>query len=348
MRKKISMMLAMAVCLLVACGGGETGNAKIADNSASDRQAEEKTGKVYEIKLTSNDSTNTIWMKKMQEACDKISVRTDGGVSIQIHGNGEMLVADEGLEAVMSDSAVFYFADPNNYGDYVPELNTICAPYLWDDHKTVEEFTKTDMMSEIFQKAEAANIHTVGDGFFVVGVRSIMAEKPVQKLADLKGLTLRVVNSTLYIDTFKALGCNYQAMPMSETFNALETGMIDGCENTSGNFVNNGINEAMKTPYYSLDKHMVCIVSLSCGQGFWESLPEEYQAIITEEFAAAISASNQEVADSEESNLEILKERGVTIVEIDDLSEFKNAVQASNEKLKGFEEIAAAVESLKK
>jgi len=214
--------------------------------------------------------------------------------------------------------------------------------------KTVEAFTKTDMMADIFKKAEAANVHTVGDGFFVVGVRSIMAEKPVKTLADLKGLTLRVVNSTLYIDTFKALGCNYQAMPMSETFNALETGMIDGCENTSGNFVNNGINEAMKTPYYSLDKHMVCVVSLNCGQGFWESLPADYQTIITEEFATAITESNQEVADSEEGNLETLKERGVTIVEIDDLSEFQNAVQASNEKLEGYEEIKTVVESLKK
>jgi len=118
-------------------GGGETKEPKVSttDQTAASQQGTAKPDKVYEIKLTSNDSTNTIWLKKMQVACDKISEWTGGGVSIQIHGNGEMLVADEGLEAVMSDAAVFYFADPNNYGDYVPELNTICAPYLWDDYK---------------------------------------------------------------------------------------------------------------------------------------------------------------------------------------------------------------------
>jgi TRAP-type C4-dicarboxylate transport system substrate-binding protein len=309
-------------------------------------EKESAADKVYEIKLTSNDSTSTIWMEKMQAACDDIREQTEGKVDIQIYGNGEMLVGDEGTEALMSDAAVFCFQDPSNYGDYIPEFNTLCAPYLWSSHEDVEAFSRTDEMDGLLAKAESANIHTVGNSFFVVGIRNILAEKPVSSLDDLKKVTLRVPNNSIYIGTFKALGSSYQGMSMADTFNALETGMVEGCENTTGNFVNNHIDDSMKTPYLSLSRHMVCIVSLSCGQGYWETLPEAYRQIVDETFADYIMQSNMEVADSEQDNLRQLQERGVEIVEIEDLAPFRNAVQEYNKTLADYDEFRQIVESL--
>ena len=341
MKKRTAILLTtgMVGILLAGCGDSKTGDAK---GSGS-----EKSDKVYEIKLTSNDATTTVWMENMQKASDAIREQTDGGVDIQIYGNGEMLVGDAGLEAVMSDAAVFYFADPNNYGDYVPEWNTICAPYLWDNYKTVEAFTQTDSMKKINEKAQGANVHAVGDSFFVVGTRGVMANKPVAAMEDMKKLTLRVPNSTIYTKTFEALGCNYQAMDMSATYNALETGMIDGCENTSGNFVNNKIADSISTPYYSLTNHMVCVVALCCGQGYWDTLPTEYQEIITKEFGKCIAESNETVGNNEEENRKKLEDSGVEIVEIEDLSAFQEAVLPYCETLEGWDEISSEVNNLK-
>jgi len=326
--KKFILIICLA-CLVVpvfAQGGGES--------------------KTFDIKLTSNDALTTIWMKKMQEACDEIKEKTEGNVVINIHGNGEMLIGDEGTEAILSNSAVFCFQDATNYSAYVPEFDTMCAPYVWDNYEQVDAFTKTDTMKAIFDKAKSQNLHIVGDTFFVVGVRNVMANKPINNLQDLSKLTIRVPGINLYVETFKALGSNYQAMSMADTFNAVETGMVDGCENTSGNFVNNHINDNMKTPYLSLTKHMLCIVSLACGEGFWQTLPEEYQSIITEVFNRKINESNLEVSKTDESNMEILASRGVQIVEISDLTPFINAVQKFNQTLPGYSEILKTIQSL--
>jgi TRAP-type C4-dicarboxylate transport system substrate-binding protein len=207
-------------------------------------------------------------------------------------------------------------------------------------------FSKTGKMTELLEKAEAANIHTVGNSFFVVGVRNILAEKPIASFEDMKSVTLRVPNNSIYIGTFKSLGCSFQGMSMADTFNALESGMVDGCENTTGNFVNNHIDDSMKTPYLSLSKHMVCIVSLSCGQGFWDQLPEGYQTIINDTFAKYIALSNKEVAVAEQSNIAKLVARGVSVVEIENLSPFVEAVQGYNQTLAGYDDFRSFITTL--
>jgi TRAP-type C4-dicarboxylate transport system substrate-binding protein len=98
------------------------------------------TEKVYEIKLTSNDPITAIWMQQIQAATERIKERTNGKVDIQVYASGEMLVGDEGIEAVMSNTAVFYFIAPSAFADYVPVYKTICAPYLWESYEDVEKF----------------------------------------------------------------------------------------------------------------------------------------------------------------------------------------------------------------
>lgn len=342
MKKVVAFLLtALMLITLAACGNtpqdGENGNSDgkvVVDD------------KVYEIKLTSNDAPTTIWMKNMQAAADAVYQITDGHVDIQVYGNGEMMIGDEGRKAVLSDAAIMLFCDPGECTQ-VPEWAAMCAPYLWNDWTEVVEFEKTDMFAQLLQKGQDANLHIVGDSLCVVGVRNVMSNYPIHTLADLQAQTLRWPGSAFYCGIADALGGNYQGMAMSETYNAIETGMVDGCENTTGNFAANGIADSLKTPYYSLTQHVVCMVSLTCGQGFWDSLPQEYQQVITEQFAASIANSNQEVADSEASLRAQLESDGVTIVEIEDLSEFKAAVQPFCQSLTMYDEIAAAVENMR-
>lgn len=303
---------------------------------------------IYEIKLTSNDNPSTIWMQNMQNAADSIREITDGHVDIQIYGNGEMLIGDAGREAVLSDAAVFLFGDPGDYSAFVPEWGTLCAPYLWNDWTEVEAFEKTPMMKKMLDLGKEKNLHVVGDSFLIVGVRSVMANAPVKTLADLRKLVLRVPGSPNYTGMASALGMNYQAMAMSETYNALETGMIDGCENTTCNFANNGIADSIKTPYYSLTNHIVCMVAVCCGQGYWDSLPKEYQKVITDQFASLIANSNKEVANAETELRARLESQRVKIVEIPDLTEFKAAVESYNKAMPMYDELAAVIASLRK
>lgn len=325
-RTKFVIASVMSTCLLL--GMGMTAGAE---------------DKVYEIKLVSCDAPTTIWHTEHIAMAERIKERTNGCVDIQFYGNGEMLVYDEGIEAVMSDTAVFYFTDPSLFVDYAPVLKTVCAPYLWENLAEVEAFGASEMYAEILADAEAANLHAVTP-LTVVGTRHILADKPITSVADCEGLSIRVPGSEIYTDTFAALGTNYQGLPFSEVYNALETGMITSIECTPGTIVNMRPDESMKgDKYYSLNCHMVNLASIWCGQGFWDSLPEEYQAIITEEMAASTALINKTVDDSTNAEMEKVAEFGIEIVEVPDKSSFQDAVAEMNSEMERWDEISAAV-----
>ncbi len=349
MKKLVSMFLILAMVFALAACGAESNNtvAPEATKATEPSEPAETKATKLEIKLTTSDAASTTWIQQCQVACDNIYDRTDGMVEIQIYPNGEMLVGSAGMEAVLSDAPVMWFTDISYFADYVPELATIYSPYLYDSFDMLEEFLQTDVAQKIIDQAKEKNLHPVGDSFFIVGYRSVLSDYPITTLEDMKKLTTRIPNQTAYSKLFDAFGANYVNMNNSESFNALETGMINGVENTPCNLANNGMDEAIKTPYYSLTKHLLCTPGLFCGEGFWNSLSEEYQQIITEEFANAIATSNDMVDAMTEEYYDILESRGVTIVEIEDLTPFIEAVQDYCHTLAGYDEIYAAVQELK-
>ncbi len=302
------------------------------------------TEKVYEIKLTSNDPIAAIWMQQILAATERISDRTNGKVDIQVYASGEMLVGDEGIEAVMSNTAVFYFIAPSAFADYVPVYKTICAPYLWESYMQVEKFMETDMMAEMNQEAYAAGIHGVVTNF-VVGCRNTLADKAINSVEDFAGLKIRVPANTIYADLFGAMGANYMPLAFSEVFSAMQTGMIEAVEVTPGNAVPTKLWEALKTPHYSMTKHLLNVVGLFTGEEFWQSLPEPYRVIIEEELDAAARAANKEVSDQDASLIQQMVDAGVVLVE-PDLTSFQDAFAPVGESYFRFNEVFAAVKAL--
>jgi TRAP-type transport system periplasmic protein len=304
--------------------------------------------KTYAIKLTSADSINTIWMTRMKKACTNIFLATKGKVDIQMYPSGEMLVYDEGIEAVMSNTAVIYFTDPSMFADYVPAYNAICAPYNYSTYETVEKLMASDTMKAMNADAAKAGLHAVTTSF-VVGCRNVLANIPIRKVEDMKGLKIRVPSISIYTDTFGALGTNFSPMPFSEVYGAMQTGVINAVEVTPGNAYNYKIYEALGKgkAYYSMTKHMLNVVGLFTGEGFWQSLPKQYSDIIAKEMQAAAYDSNREVAKSDDALIQKMVADGVTLITIDDLSGFKAKVEPVCKKFVGYDKVIAQISTLR-
>lgn len=323
MMKKI-VCLTLALCMLFAlCACGSTQSNE--QPAAQETPAAEPAGKPIEIKLTSTNPSSNPEIVAMVSACDRIRERTDGMVDIQVYADGQMLVYAEGIEAVMSNSAVIYFTACNLFSDYVPEFTTVYMPYLYSSTEVAEDFFLSDVWNQISEKADAAGLHVICNNIFT-GYRHTFANRPVTTAADFEGMTLRIPDSTLYIETFKALKTNYMPMAFSEVYSGLQTGMLDGVEATAATAAGYSLYETMDKPYYSLTKHILDNGGYFVGYDFWMSIPEEYRSIIEEELYAAAVEGNEANAAKEADFIQQLKENGVEIVEVEDLSSFQEAV----------------------
>merc|ERR1739841_189036 len=104
--------------------------------------------------------------------------------------------------------------------------------------------------------------------------------RPVTGPEDLKGLKMRVAGP-MYIDVMTALGANPQQMQWTETFSALQQGVVDGQENPIGAvIIPQRVYEVQKyiTPWhYSYDPIFIAV-----SQKRWDSWDEETQAMVAD------------------------------------------------------------------
>lgn len=127
----------------------------------------------------------------------------------------------------------------------------------------------------------------------------------------INGLNIRVLTNTLYIAMVEELGANPVPLDISELFSALQNGVVDGHENSIANILGDQTYEVEK--YIVLDSHTANTSAAYISDSYYESLPEDLQAVIDDGAAAALEAGRIVNYDLIESGIATLEEYGVSI-----------------------------------
>ena len=142
-----------------------------------------------------------------------------------------------------------------------------------------------------------------------------MSVKELKTPEDFKGLIIRVPNSSVYIDSFKALGAAPTAMNLNEVYPALNQGTIEAVENPLSVHLANSIDEVC--PYLCMDKHFYQITFIVMSTDFFNSLTEEQQGWLLETGKEAAEYQNDLMLKAEEASIQEMVDRGVQISEVD-------------------------------
>jgi TRAP-type C4-dicarboxylate transport system substrate-binding protein len=163
------------------------------------------------------------------------------------------------------------------------------------------------------------------------GLRHIYGKKPVQKVADLKGIKMRV-QATVTEDTlFPAYGAQVVHMPFGEVYTSLQTGVVDMAENGINNYLINKHYEP--APVLSLTEHEANNAVLFVSDKVWTSLTDEQKKWVQ---AAADDVSKNEPAAAfklEHEALAKLEKIGVKVVNDVDKSGFQQISKPIQDKL---------------
>lgn len=207
--------------------------------------------------------------------------------------------------------------------NFVPEASILDMPFIFPNRVTAYATLDDPEVQEKFFSYFPAK------GFVAIGwteneIRDFTNNKrPVRTPEDIKGLKVRVMNSPIYIDTFKQLGASPVGIPFPETYNALQTGVIDAQENPILTSVLMKFTEVNK--YVTLTQHSVTECVIVVGVDYWGSLSDAEKQIFREAAKVAIDTNRQVNADlhlklpkSEISIDEYAKQNGVEIIELTD------------------------------
>jgi TRAP-type transport system periplasmic protein len=280
------------------------------------------------LRLSHNTSDTTTWQKGAERFAELVEDKTDGEHSVRIFPNAQLTGGDQMKQAEMVGRGAldFVLTSAINVTPLVPEMAVFSLPYLYSNYEEVDATTSGapgDRMEEIMAD-HGIKVLAWGENGFREVTNNV---RPIKTPEDLQGLKMRVAGP-MYIDVMNALGANPQQMQWTETFQALQQGVVDGQENPIGAvIIPQRVYEVQKyiTPWhYSYDP-----LFLGVSQQRWDSWDEETQNAVQ---AAAEEAMQYQIEVSREDTakgIEFLKEQGMEVYEPtpDEIAAFREATE---------------------
>jgi C4-dicarboxylate-binding protein DctP len=142
------------------------------------------------------------------------------------------------------------------------------------------------------------------------GFKEMSANKKLVTPADYKGVKFRIQSSKVLEAQFRALGSIPQVMAFGEVYQALQTGVVDGQENTWSNIYTQKMHEVQK--YATVTNHGYIGYVVVVNKKFWDGLPADIRDELTKAMKEATAYGNGQSAKENDDALEAIKKSGKT------------------------------------
>jgi C4-dicarboxylate-binding protein DctP len=215
----------------------------------------------------------------------RVNERMKGKVRVEVYPNSQLYNDNKVLEAMLFGDVHMAAPSLSKFEKYTKKFRVFDLPFLFNDIDAVDRFQAGAAGQKLLRSMEKKGL--LGVAYWHNGMKQLSANKPLLAPGDSKGLKFRIQTSDVLEAQFRALDANPQKMSFKEVYGALQTGVIDGQENTWSNIytkkfyeVQDGITE---TNHGIIDYLVVTSVE------FWSSLPDDIRAEL-EQILAEVSA----------------------------------------------------------
>ena len=228
----------------------------------------------------------------MEQFAADVAEKTNGHVTVQVFGNGQLGTEKEMLEQVVQGVTQ---GMRGGQFDFSPRLLMFTLPFLANNREEVTALLHSDLAKKVCAEAEETTGTVIINLCDAGGFRQFSNSKhPIKTPADLVGLKMRT-NGMKTIDlTFKALGATTTSIPYADLYMGLKTAIADGQENPWVNVEGMKFYEVQK--YFTEVNYQFHPDPFYVNAEWWNSLPEEFRTIISE-CATAMGDYNDQLID---------------------------------------------------
>lgn len=279
----------------------------------------------FDATLATVNSPDFLTVQAMQKFIDLSREKTNGGVNFNLAANGQMGSQKETYEQVMGGIIEAAHVSGSVFGASLPELQLLQLPFLYRDNPHMIRVVSGEIGQGLYDKLEEVTGVKVLMLALADGPRSVWNNvRPIRTPADMNGLTIRVPENPIMLDTFQALGSLPTPMPFGEVYMAAKQGVIDGGESPPYALGEFRAWEVGK--YFSLDKHTSGHAVLAINSDWYHSLPDEYQAALEQASAEAVTWFNAELEKANDQAMADAASHGMEVNDVDDIDAFREAV----------------------
>ena len=258
--------------------------------------------------VVANDTPKGKGSLRFKELAEKY---TAGKVKVELYPNSSLYKDKEEIEALQLGAVQMLAPSTAKFAPLgAKEFEALDLPYAFSDDKNYEKVMKGELGQWLMKKLEPKGI--TGLAFWDNGFHMFSANKPLVKPADFQGLKVRISGSKVADQYFRKLGANPQILAFSEVYQALQTGVVDGCENTASNYLTQKFHEVQK--HITVAEHAHLQYAVIVNSKFWGGLPPDIRTAVDKAMDEATDYTNGIARQENIDALEEIKKSGKSTI----------------------------------
>ena len=236
---------------------------------------------------------------------------TKGRVKVEVYPNSTLYKDKEEMEALQLGAVQMLAPSLAKFGPLgVKEFEVFDLPYIFPTKDVLYRVTEGPVGKELFKKLESKGI--TGLAYWDNGFKVMSSNKPMHVPADFKGMKMRIQSSKVLDAQFRTLGANPQVMAFSEVYQALQTGVVDGTENTPSNIYTQKMHEVQS--HLTVSDHGYIGYAVIVNKKFWDGLPADIRTQLEGAMKDATKYTNAIAEQENKQALDAIRKAGKTEV----------------------------------
>jgi len=243
---------------------------------------------------------------------ERVNAEMDGKACMEVYPNSTLYNDNQVLEAMLQGDVQMAAPSLSKFEAFTKQFRIFDLPFMFKNIEAVDAFQQSETGQAM--KESMARRGLLGLEFWHNGMKQFSANKPLLSPGDAAGLKFRVQTSDVLVAQMEALGASPQPMAFSEVYGALQTGVVDGQENTWSNIYGKKFFEVQdgttETNHGIIDYLVVTNVD------WWEGLPEDVREQLGTILAEVTAERNSAVGEVDAQARQAVLDAGGVIREL--------------------------------
>jgi tripartite ATP-independent transporter DctP family solute receptor len=244
---------------------------------AAPRPADAQTP-AFTLKLATAAPDGTPWAKGLQDFKKQAEAQSGGKIQVRPFLGGVLGDENETVQSCQTGQIQGVGASTGAIASVVPELSVLELPFLFRNEAEADYILDT-VITPTVEAALTSRGFVLGfwseNGYRSFGTTYGFVKSP----ADLKGHKLRSQENPAHIEMYKAFGASPVPIPVTEVLTSLQTGVVDGYDNTP--LFAFAAQWTSATKFYSVTRHIYQPAAIVYNKKWFDTLPPDVKTAIT-------------------------------------------------------------------
>ena len=239
--------------------------------------------------------------------------RLPGQVKVEVYPNSSLFGDGKEMEALLLGDVQLLAPSLAKFEHYSRPIQIFDLPFLFTDINALDRFQQSPQGQALLKSMEGKGI--TGLGYWHNGMKQLSANKALYEPKDARGLKFRVQASAVLDEQFKALRAAPRKMSFAEVYQGLQTGVVNGTENTWSNYESQNVHEVQK--FFTESNHGLIDYMVITNATFWNGLAPDVRSTLEQIMAeVTVEVNKQAEALNQSAKQKIVDAKTSEIIEL--------------------------------